>query len=448
MLLLENIWYFLLTICILVVFHEYGHYKVAKLCGVKVLQFSVGFGPVLFKWRYRGTNFVYSLLPLGGYVKMLDKTTITANDDISQSYDNKTTIQKIAILFAGPLFNFILAFIVYWLIAIIGKNQILPVIDSPFPGSVAEQAGLKRQDTIVAIDNIAVANVTDLQFALIERIGDSGFIDLQVQGQMNLTTTEVSIPIDNWLQGTVQPRILEALGISLYRQQTSLSLREVVKNSRAAQAGLEANDIVLSIDGVTLVNWQHFVHIIRNNPEKAMLVSYLRNASIFFTKLRPKQMLVKGENIGLAGVSFDIQPIAKDMLQVYRTNPVSALLVAFKETMNGIKFTIISLEKLLVGAISLKSLGGPITIAQYATDSAAYGVVPYLTLLALLSISLGIVNLLPVPVLDGGRIVLCLIEAIKGRPLSQAALQINYLIGFIFVLGLMVFVISNDLMRL
>lgn len=448
MMLLEYILYFLLTLAILVVFHEYGHYKVAKLCGVKVLRFSVGFGPILFSWRYAGTVFAFSLIPLGGYVKMLDKTVDGTSPSAPESYDSKSVLQKIAILFAGPLFNFILAFIVYWLIAMIGKVEIAPVIDSPFPNSLAETAGLQRGDKIVAIDGLAVDNFNQVQLNLINRIGESGFIELQVTNELNFTKKNISIPITNWLRGSINPDPIGALGLSMYREQESLVFAEVLPDGRAALSGLNGGDILLSIDGNNIVNWNQFVNIIKNNPEQQMELGFIRDEELQFTNIRPKQVEVAGEFIGVVGVSFQQPKIAEFMILTDRSNPFTAIWSATKDTYSGFVITLVSLQKIILGDISFKALGGPITIAQYATDSASYGIVPYLTLLALLSISLGVINLLPLPVLDGGRIVLCLVEYFRGEAIPERILNTIYGIGFLLVVMLMSAVIVNDFMRL
>ena len=445
---LENLWYFMLTLCILVVFHEYGHYKVAKICGVKVLQFSVGFGPKLLHWVYKGTEFSLALLPLGGYVKMLDKTVITDKDDPEQCYDNKSVKQKIAILLAGPIFNFILAFIVYWIIALVGKNTLLPIIDSPFPQSMAERVGLQKGDQILAVDDNKIADFNKLQWRLIERIGDSGSIKLQWQNGKNGVVRNGEIAISNWLSGTVQPRVLEDLGISVNRKQESLRLATVIVGGRAETAGLKQEDIMISLDGVSLINWNHFTYMVRNNPERDFVLVYQRQNSIQQVVIRPQSQRVRGEHIGMLGVTFQQSEIVKGLWYYQNDNVVVGIWTALKNMGAGIQFTVLSLTKIITGDISFRALGGPISIAQYATESASFGLVPYLTLLALLSISLGVVNLLPIPVLDGGRIVLCCIEAVQKKPISQNVLHYIYFLGFIFIVVLMIFVVSNDILRL
>jgi len=445
--LLQHLLYFLLTLTILVVFHEYGHYKVAKLCGVRVIDFSIGFGPKLVSWYYNKTLFSFSLLPFGGYVRMLDKDTMTSQDAPNQNYHNKTTIQKIAILFAGPLFNFILALLVFSAIAMLGKNVLLPVVDRPYPNSIAEQIGIAKGVAIVAVDGVAIDSLQQLQMQLLQRVGDSGAIELAWNNSDGQIMTE-TIPINRWLRGSVQPEVLQNLGLSINREDRPLIIESIQNGSAADASQLMVGDEILMINGQSVVNWSYFSFIVANSAAEQIDLLVKRDQSIQNISIIPRLEMREGVAVGLIGITFQPEPIPNSQWLLQRDSLFGSLITGVKDTWNGIIFTMSAIVKVISGAISFKAMGGPISIAQYATDSASYGLVPYLHLLALLSISLGMINLLPIPVLDGGRIVICLIEAASGRSFSDEIIKYVHLVGFLLIIFVTITVIYNDLLRI
>lgn len=446
---LTTVLWFLVAICILVAIHEFGHFYVARLCGVKVLRFSIGFGHRLFTWKDKhGTEFALSALPLGGYVKMLDEREVDVEEhERHQSYNSKPVWQRIAILAAGPGANFILALAIYLLIFMVrGTVEVTPVIGYIQPGSIAEQAHLEVGQEIVAIDGEPVSSTRDVTLTLLERLGESGEIHFTFRYPDSEFTYEAVANLENWLKDSDAPEPIAGLGISFWTE-TIVSGTE--ENSPAAQAGFEAGDIILSVDGQTLYSPTAWVEYVKARPEQTLNVVFERDGAEKMTSLTPALHSdeASGERFGRVGMML-MQRTPKALFHQQEYGFGASIAKSVTETWDTGAFVLLSMKKLIFGEISTKNLSGPIGIAKVAADQAKHGFWAFISLLAHLSVLLGVLNLLPIPILDGGQIFYCVIEWVKGSPLSERVQIVGFQVGMAIMFGVMLIAFYNDILRL
>lgn len=449
--LLQTIFFMLVALGILVTFHEFGHFWVARRCGIKVLRFSVGFGTPLVRWHDRlGTEFVIAALPLGGYVKMVDEREGNVSvEDKPYAFTQKSVWQRMAVVIAGPMANFVLAVLVYWLIYSLGVTGMAPVIDSVVPGSVAERAGLQRGQEIVAVDGKPTPTWQALNEQLVGRIGETGAISFTVKPRDNIQTYEYQGQLETWLMEADQPDPIGGLGLTLYTPPIFPIAGDIIPGDPADQAGLVAGDRVLKADGIVMEDWISWVDYVRARPSVSIELSVQRDDEVFTTSLVPRQVEDEdGNPIGQVGMAVKMPEWPEEMVRKTNYSLFGALGRGVEQTWNMSVLILDSVKKMLTGLISSKHLSGPITIAKVAGASAEYGFTAYLGFLAFLSVSLGVLNLLPIPVLDGGHLVYYMIEAIKGKPVSEKIQMIGFRIGMFLVIGLMLLALYNDLMRL
>ncbi len=438
-----------LTLGILVTLHEYGHFWVARRCGVKVLRFSVGFGKPLYSWYDRhGTEFAIAAIPLGGYVKMLDEREGPVPDELkSQAFTSKPPSQRIAIAAAGPIANFIFAIFAYWLLSVVGVTTVAPIVGDVSPGSVAERAGLQQGMEIHGIDGRRVTSWRDVNMRLLERAGEHGVVTLEVS--QNGTRGMVDGSLNGWRLSDDAPNPLAEFGITPWRPAVPAVLGQVTADGRAAAAGLEAGDRVLSVEGEPVADWFELVEYIRNAPEKTLVLSVERNGEPRDVTVRPaSRSLDDGQVIGFVGAGVEAISWPDEVLREVRYGPLAAIPNAVHETWADTRLTLVAIKKMFTGLLSPTNLSGPITIARVAEASVSSGFEDFVRFLAYLSVSLGVLNLLPVPVLDGGHIVYYTIEAIRRKPVSEQVQALGLRIGMALILTLMVFALYNDLMRL
>jgi regulator of sigma E protease len=448
------------TLGILVTIHEFGHFWVARRCGVKVLRFSIGFGKAAKTWIGRdGVEYVIAPIPLGGYVKMLGQEDTSVADsgyiDPGQrhlSFAYKPLWQRMAIVAAGPIANFLLAILVFWIINIgYGVSGIAPVINSVVEDSPAWQAGLRSGDEILAVDNEPTIIWQQVTLQMLGRLGETGNVLLRVKPANRAGTRDVMIPIVDWMGDSTEPNPVADLGIIQF--EIPALIAGVTPDGRAEAGGLQAGDRVVSVNGKTVRGWSHWVEVIRANPELPLDVAVERGGLIVNLVLQPARTEAEdGSSIGSIGAYVaetslaDIIPA--EMRREIRYNPLTAIQPALLETWNKSVFVLDSVKKMVIGLISVKNINGPITIAQVAGETATYGLDVYLGFLALLSISLGVLNLLPIPVLDGGHLLYYAIEAVIRRPVPERIQAWGLQLGLLLISGIMVLAIFNDVTRI
>ncbi len=440
----------LVALGVLVTFHEFGHFWVARRCGVKVLRFSVGFGMPLLRWHdKKGTEFVVAAIPLGGYVKMLDEREgEVPADQLEHSFNRKSVRQRIAIVAAGPIANFLLALVFFWVLAMLGTEQVRPVIGAVESGSIAARAGLSAGQEIIAIDGEPTSGWAAVNLQLVRRLGESGSLKLLVREQGSTTDSPRELMLDKWLKGADEPDPIRSLGIRPWRPALPPVLAEIDPKGPARAAGLKTGDRLLALDGKVLNDWQQVVDTVRMHPDTKIMLRVERDgAQIDF----PVTLAARGESkapSGYMGAGVKAVDWPPEMIREVSYGPVAAIGEGARRTWTMSVLTLDSLKKMLFGELSVKNLSGPITIAKVAGASAQSGVADFLNFLAYLSISLGVLNLLPIPVLDGGHLLFYLIEWARGRPLSDRVQGWGIQIGISLVVGVMLLALVNDLGRL
>ena len=440
----------LIALGVLVTFHEYGHFWVARRCGVKVLRFSVGFGRPLVRWHDRhGTEFVIAAIPLGGYVKMLDEREGDVPPALlEQTFNRKTVKQRFAIVSAGPLANFLLALVFFWLLALLGTEQVRPVVGAVEAGSLAERAGLSPGQEILEVNGKPTSGWAEVNLQLIRRLGESGSLDMRVRSLDSAQEQAVRLELNDWLKGAEDPDPIGSLGIRPWRPAIEPVVAQLDPEGPAQAAGVRLGDRLVSLDGEPLQEWQEVIDRVRLLPGKSALLEVEREGR--YLEL-PLTLAARGEGDDLrgylgAGVAAGEWP--EEMLRTISHGPLEAVAEGLRRTWSMSLLTLDSLKKMLFGELSVKNLSGPITIAKVAGASAQSGLGDFLNFLAYLSISLGILNLLPIPVLDGGHLLFYLVEWVRGRPLSDRVQGWGVQIGISLVVGVMLLALVNDIGRL
>ncbi len=450
----------IVTLGILVTIHEFGHFWVARRCGVKVLRFSIGFGKAAKTWIGKdGVEYVIAPIPLGGYVKMLgqEDTAVSGTDDVpdslrSVSFAHKPLWQRMAIVAAGPAANFLLAIFVYWIVHVgFGVSGVAPVVRDVVEGSPAASAGLQQGDEILAVDGVETILWNQVTVQMLSRMGETGILELTVDPADSNATREIRIPITAWLGNETEPNPVSSLGI--VQLQIPARIADVIPGGRAELGGLLYGDEILAVDGQEIRGWSHWVRVIRSSPELTLDVTVQRGDERVELQLTPSATeMDDGTAIGQIGAYVQDTSYAElvppEMQREIRYGVISAVGPALKETWDKSVFVLDSVKKMIVGLISVKNINGPITIAQVAGETASYGLDIYLGFLALLSISLGVLNLLPIPVLDGGHLLYYTIEAVTRRPVPERIQAWGLQLGLLIISGIMMLAIYNDVSRL
>ncbi len=442
---------FLVALGVLIVIHEYGHYLVARLCGIKVLRFSVGFGRPLWKLRCGRdqTEWVIAALPLGGYVKMLDEHEgPVAPEELHRAFNRQSVWRRIAVVVAGPAANFLLAIAFYWALFVGGVQEAKPVLAAPEAGTVAEASGIARGETILKINGEPVASWQQVRWQLLQLAVEKQPARLEViDAKQRLTWRTLDLSRFDLEGFDSDP--LARLGLRLNRPDVAPIIGTVVPGSVAEGGGLRAGDRVISIDGGAILVWEDVVKAVRAHPAETLQLQILREGNRIEIRLRPEAVQQNGERFGRIGAAPQVDAGAmKDLVATVRYAPWPALVLAFERTWETSAFSLKMLGKMAIGEVSWKNLSGPVTIADYAGQSAQLGIGAYVAFLALISISLGVLNLLPIPLLDGGHLLYYLVEIFKGSPLSERAMELGQRLGLTLLLSLMAFAFYNDLNRL
>ncbi|MXS20467.1 MULTISPECIES: RIP metalloprotease RseP [Pseudomonas] len=440
----------LIALGVLVTIHEYGHFWTARRCGVKVLRFSVGFGKPLLRWHDRhGTEFVVAAIPLGGYVKMLDEREApVAPEDQHAAFNRKTVRQRIAIVAAGPIANFLLAILFFWVLAMLGSQQPRPVVGGITPDTLAATAGIPVGAELTAVDDAAVDSWSAVNLRLVDRLGESGPLRLSYRVPGTTAEQRTVIQLDAWLRGAEDPDPIQALGLKPWRPQIPAVFAELDPAGPAKAAGLQTGDRLIALNDTAISDWQQAVDWVRAHPDQQVKVTYEREGQRRDLSLRLGARRVDSTDAGYLGAGVAPVKWPAEMVREISYGPVAAVGEGIGRTWQMSVLTLVSLKKMLLGELSVKNLSGPITIAKVAGASAQSGLGDFLNFLAYLSISLGVLNLLPIPVLDGGHLVFYFVEWIRGRPLSERVQTWGMQIGISLVVGVMLLALVNDLGRL
>lgn len=439
----------LVALGVLVTFHEYGHFWVARRCGVKVLRFSVGFGRPLVRWHDRhGTEFVIAAIPLGGYVKMLDEREGDVPSALlNQTFNRKTVRQRFAIVSAGPLANFLLALVFFWVLAMLGSEQVRPVVGAVEVGSLADRAGLLPGQEIIEINGKPTAGWSEVNLQLIRRLGESGSLQMLVRANGD-QPQQLQLELKDWLKGAEEPDPIGSLGIRPWRPAIAPIVAQLDPDGPAQSAGVRLGDRLVSLDGNRLSEWQEVIDRVRPLGGQTVLLQVERDAQVIDVPLTLAERGEGEKRRGYLGAGVAGGEWPAEMLRNVSHGPVEAVGEGIRRTWSMSVLTLDSLKKMLFGELSVKNLSGPITIAKVAGASAQSGVGDFLNFLAYLSISLGVLNLLPIPVLDGGHLLFYLVEWVRGRPLSDKVQGWGVQIGISLVVGVMLLALVNDLGRL
>ena len=447
---LETIVVALVTFATVVAVHEYGHFWVARRAGVKVLRFSIGFGKPLLNWRGQdNTEYVIAAIPLGGYVRMADERDgDIAAADLPRAFNRQSVGKRSAIAAAGPAANFLLAILVLWGLFLRGEIGVIPEIATVAPGSIAEQAGLQPGQEIREIDERETPTVAAVNFALLERLGDTGALSLAVSRPGSDALIRSEVAIDKWLKGAEQPDLLAALGVTIRTPPVVPRVGGLTEAGVARSAGFQVGDLILEADGTPLPLWIDWVNYVRSRPDQRIEVWVERAGARQNIVVTPASVMAEDKRIGSVGMSVALPAIPASQQRRFDRGPVEALSASLNRTKDLVTFTFKSIARMLQGLISPSNLSGPITIAQVAASTAEAGWVAWLGFLALLSVSLGALNLLPIPVLDGGHLVFYGFEAVMGKPLPEKVQLAGYQMGVVLVLSIMVFALYNDFAKL
>ncbi|WP_306518795.1 sigma E protease regulator RseP [Rheinheimera sp.] len=445
-----NLLSFVLALGLLVTVHEFGHFWVARKNGILVKRFSIGFGKTLYSWRDKqGTEFVIAAIPLGGYVRMLDERIDPVLPEFSDlAFNNKSVLQRMAVIVAGPMANFIFAIFVLALMYIIGVPTLRPVVADVLPNSIAATAQLPANHQVVAVNGEEVRDWQAVSLMLIGQIGRDSVI-VSVKPLESDAVTDYQLDLTDWRFDPDKDSIFQSLGFIPKQALPLLEVGNLSENSAAAKAGLQQGDKFIAAAGVSLKHWNDLVGIIQNNPGKAVPMLIERNGATLELDVTPESRVTSdGFHQGFLGVAPKVQPLDDSMFFDQRYGPVEAMWQGVVRTWQLVRLSFSMVEKLIFGDVSVKHLSGPISIAQGAGDSAGLGLIAFLSFLALISVNLGVVNLLPLPILDGGHLMYLVVELLTGRPVSEKAQETGFKIGAFVLLMLMGIALLNDISRL
>jgi regulator of sigma E protease len=437
---------FLVLICVLVIVHEYGHYLAARLSGVKVLKFSVGFGKPLVSRRIGrdNTEWAISTLPLGGYVKMLDEREgNVAAHELHRAFNRATVWRRMAIVAAGPLANFLLAVLVFWALLIHGIPAIKPVLGEPEQNTPAAMAGLHDGDEVVRVDGNSVRTFSQLRLSLLEAAAKRSRIVLELANGEQKELDFSQLP-ESYLEGNGR-----VLGVEPYMPPIAPVVGYLEPGSVAEQAGLKPGDRIIAADGQPIQHWQDFSQLVRARAGVEIELVIQAQSGRRVIRLTPASISENGKVIGRVGVGPKLDPALFEPLQTEeRYAPVQALGHAAAKTWNTALFSLKMLGRMVLGQVSWRNLSGPVSIADYAGQSAQQGWLSFVGFLAVISIGLGVINLLPIPLLDGGHLMYYFVEVFQGRPVSERVMELGARIGMAIIGALIFLALYNDVLRL
>ena len=435
----------------LIAIHEFGHYIVARKLGVKVLVYSIGFGPTLLKWTSKKSGIQYQLsaLPLGGYVKMLDEREgNVAEQDLPRAFNRQHPWKRIAIVAAGPLINLAFAVVLFWILFIPSQEQLNTRVGKVLPNTPAATVQMQVGDKITTVDGTQTTTWEKLNFALVDRVGETGSIQIQADRDGQVKTFQ--LPIQDFLKNQNQSA-LDSLGFLPYRPYIAPVVSKLSEDGAAIRQGMKEGDKIIAIDGVKMNDWFDVVQVVQASPEKLLKIDILRQNQLIHLEVMPQG---KRDNMGNVSGVLGVQNIPgkinipADYKQMIQYSPTEAFMMAVDKTGQISGMILNSIIKMFRGLIGLDNLSGPITIAKVAGQSAEMGWQTFISFMALMSVSLGILNLLPIPMLDGGHLVYYFIELIRGKPVSEQIQLVGLKIGMVLLGSMMLLALFNDFMRL
>ncbi|MCF7719619.1 sigma E protease regulator RseP [Aeromonas jandaei] len=446
---LWNIGAFVVALGLLVAVHEFGHFWIARRCGVKVERFSIGFGKAI--WRRLGkdgTEYVLALIPLGGYVKMLDgRVDELKPGDEQYAFNHKSVWARMAIVAAGPMANFVFALFALWLMFMIGVPAVKPVIGEVRPASIVAEAGILPGMEIVGVGDEQTGDWESVTYALLSHLGDQS-VTLKVKAPQTSYATDKNLSLESWKFDPDRESPIGSLGIVPLGGKVLPVVSAVVAKSASEKAGLQVGDRIKRVGEQEISEWAQFVELVQHAPGAPLQVVVERNNSDLDVTLTPDTRKVQGKLVGFVGLSPQLVPLPDEYRILLQYGPLQALWQGAQKTWSLITLTFDMIGKLVAGIVSLDNLSGPISIAKGAGSSADYGLVYFLSFLALISVNLGIINLFPLPVLDGGHLVYFLIEAVTGKPVSERIQEVGFRIGAAILMLLMGIALFNDFARL
>lgn len=447
---------FIVAIGVLVAVHEFGHYWVARRLGIKVLRFSIGFGKPL--WQRIGRDrdaveYVVAAIPLGGYVKLLDEREgEVPAEDLPRAFNRQPVWKRIAVLLAGPLFNLVFAVFLYWILFVAGVPALRPIIGEVTPDSIAARAGMQYEDQIIAVAGKSTETLEQATLGILEDLTDDGTIHMRVRGVAGGERDLALVAGDRSRELTQPEALLPGLGFDIWQPKVAAVVATVISDSAAARAGLKVGDEILKFDDQPIADFNQLVNQVKPNPGRKAALEIRRDGAVTTLPITIGENTVAGRRTGLIGITPANQPMAtgrtaKDMLTVQKYGVFAAVGEATAKTWDTSLFTLRIVGRIVTGNVSLKAISGPISIAETTGFAARQGWRIFLGTLALISISLGVLNLLPIPILDGGQIVYQLAELVKGRPVSERAQLLGQQIGIAMLILMMTLAFYNDVAR-
>ena len=452
-----TIFAFIITIGLLVTIHEYGHFQVARWCNVKVLRFSIGFGKPLWQKTFGkdNTEFVLAAIPLGGFVKMLDEREQQAEEnpvpqseaDLKRAFNRQNVWKRIAIVLAGPVANLLLAIILYWGLFMLGVTGMRPIIGVVEDNGLAAQASLKSGEVIQKIAGKPVSTWQEARWLILEESLENKAVEIEAINNNN-ELLQHTLSFEG-INNDAEIDILKKIGLDVFKPNIPAVIGEILPNSAAEKAGFMPDDKILQIDNVVTEDWERVVNIIKLSPNKKLQFEIKRGQETVRIAATPEAIKENNQTIGRmgAGVKLDKHEL-DNLLITLNYSPLISLQKALAKTWDTSMFSLKMLGKMLTGQVSLKGISGPVTIATFAGESANLGLKTFLGFLALVSISIGVLNLLPIPVLDGGHLMYYMVEILKGSPVSEQAMLAGQKIGFVLLGLLMTIALFNDFNRL
>jgi regulator of sigma E protease len=445
---IRNLGAFIVALGLLVAVHEWGHFIVARKCGVKVLRFSIGFGkPIYKKVTSTGMEFVIAAIPLGGYVRMLDgRVDDVSEEDRAVSFDHQAVWKRFAIVAAGPGINFLFAILISMLVFMIGQDTPKPFIGEIKANSYIAATGAEEGDRFIAIDGQETLTWKSVNIELMSHIGDDiiPFTVIKPTGK----TASYQMKMPNWDYDPDQQSIFESIGFEVYRPKLLKVISDLVPDSPAQKAGLQQNDEIMKLNGTLIEDWGQIQDYVAAKAKQAVTVEFLRDGELRTVGLVLGERDTPDGKMGSIGIYPSQETYPETHYFNYQAGPFEALVNGSKETWRLMTLTVQMLGKFVTGDVAVKNLSGPISIAQGAGISASYGIIAFLGFLALISVNLGIINLLPLPMLDGGHLMYFTVEWITGKPVPESVQEIGFRIGGVLLILLMATAIFNDINRI